>query len=137
MVDNGENTIEVVAVDMTGYSTTESVSIDVKYHAPEIEGLTPTEDQYVNTGEGVKIEFDSEQGARATFVIHMPLTNSTGGFQNATELPMMEMADGHYVAYWTATEAVAEGAVIEVIVQDRYGNITREKADGKLFINAE
>src|SRR5699024_4959716 len=60
MVENGENTIEVVAVDQTGYSTTESVTIDVKYHAPEIEGLIPNEDQHVNTGEGVKIEIRSE-----------------------------------------------------------------------------
>lgn len=137
MVENGENVIEVVAVDLTGYSTTETVTIDVKYNAPEISNLTPEKDQFIETGESVKIEFESEPGARATFVIHMPLTNSTGSQQPVTELPMMEMSDGRYVGYWTVTNAIAEGAVIEIIVKDRYGNITRKQADGKLFINVD
>src|SRR5690625_7223301 len=98
------------------------MKIDVKYQAPEIEGLITNEDQHVNTGEGVKIEFDSEQGARATLVIHMPLTNSTDGLQNTTELPMMEMEDGHYVGYWPATDVNAECAVIEVVVRCLYGH---------------
>ena len=137
LLDNGENVIEIVAADLAGNTTTETVTLDVKYDAPEIDNLTPTEDQHVDSGESVMIEFDSEPGARATFVVHMPLTN-TGIHQNATELPMMEMEDGRYVGYWTApANAYAEGAVIEVIVKDAYGNETREQADGKLFINVE
>ena len=137
LLDNGENVIEVVAADLAGNTTTETVTLDVKYDAPEIDNLTPTEDQHVDTGESVMIEFDSEPGARATFVVHMPLTN-TGIHLNATELPMMEMEDGRYVGYWTApANTYAEGAVIEVIVKDAYGNETRQQADGKLFINVE
>src|SRR5699024_3499693 len=101
LLDNGENVIEIVAADLAGNTTTETVTLDVKYDASEIDNLTPTEDQHVDSGESVMIEFDSEPGARATFVVHMPLTN-TGIHQNATELPMMEMEDGRYVGYWTA-----------------------------------
>jgi bacillopeptidase F len=135
ILDEGENTIEVIAADLAGNTTTESVTIDVDYTAPVIENLTPTEDKYINTGQTVKFEFDSEPGLTATYVIHMPLTNITS---NATEMPMMEMSDGHYVGYWTATsKSLAEGAVIEVKVVDDFGNEVRKKAEGKLFINVE
>ncbi|MFD2628969.1 S8 family serine peptidase [Oceanobacillus kapialis] len=138
LLDNGENEIEVVAHDLAGNTTSETVTIDVKYDAPEIENLTPTEDVTLQAGESVKIEFDSEPGLDATFAIHMPLTNAKSSIANATELPMMETSDGHYVGYWTATSnVVADGAVIEVKVEDDYGNETREQADGKLMINVD
>ncbi|TQS76537.1 peptidase S8, partial [Ornithinibacillus gellani] len=138
LLDNGENVIEVTAYDLAGNSTTQSVTLDVQFDAPEIENLTPTEDVDLQAGESVKIEFDSEPGLRATYVIHMPLTNHGAKIANATELPMMETTPGHYVGYWTATSnAYAEGAVIEVIVKDSYGNEARAKAEGKLNINLE
>src|SRR5699024_6966363 len=138
LLDNGENVIEVVAADEADNTTTETVTLDVKYNAPEINNLTPEEDQYLNTGKSIQIEFDSEPGARATFVVHMPLTDLSVSIDNATELPMMEMEDGRYVGYWTVpANAQAEGAVIEAIVEYAYGNVTRQKADGKLFINVD
>lgn len=141
LLDNGENVIEVTAVDLAGNSTTESVTIDVKYNAPEINNLTPDEDLNLETGQSVEIEFDSEPGLRATFVVHMPLTDFGDGTalaSNATELPMMEMSDGKYVGYWTVPRnAYADGARIEVKTRDSYRNETNEVADGKLFINLE
>lgn len=135
LLDNGTNDIEVVAVDLAGNETSESVSVEAKYDAPVIENLTPAEDKNLSAGESVKIEFESEPGLRTTFMIHMPLTNTTA---NATELPMMEMEDGYYVGYYTATSnVVADGAVIEVKAVDSFGNESRKKADGKLFINVE
>ncbi|QKY69766.1 S8 family peptidase [Lentibacillus sp. CBA3610] len=138
LLDNGENEIEIAAEDRAGNTATEAVTIEVDFVAPEIENLTPTEDKHLEAGESVRIEFDSEPGQNATFFIHMPLTNSSAQLSNATELPMMEMEDGKYVGYWTATNnVVAEGAVIEVKVVDHFGNETRETAEGKLFINAD
>lgn len=135
LLDEGANEVEVVAADLAGNTTVESVTLHADYTAPEIENLTPEEDVYLNAGESVKFEFDSEPGLKATYYIHMPLTNAK---QNVTELPMMETEDGHYVGYWTATSSVvAEGAVIEVKVVDAYGNETREQTEGKLFINVE
>src|SRR5699024_10369433 len=63
LLDNGENVIEIVAADLAGNTTTETVTLDVKYDASEIDNLTPTEDQHVDSGESVMIEFDSEPGA--------------------------------------------------------------------------
>nr|WP_176555891.1 S8 family peptidase [Virgibacillus ndiopensis] len=136
LLDNGENQIRVVARDEAGNKTVKKVTLDVKYNAPEIESLTPTEDKYLQAGESVKIEFDSEPGLDATFFIHLPLTNARAQVSNATELPMMETSEGHYVGYWTATSSVeAEGAVIEVKAVDDYENETLKQAEGKLFIN--
>lgn len=137
LLENGENEIEVVAKDKLGNVTNETVTIDVNYHSPNIKNLSPSEDVFINSGESVKIEFDSVPGQRAVFMIHMPLT-SYSLLSNQTELPLMEMSDGHYVGYWTASkQAVAEGAVIEVKVTDDYGNQAYKKANGKLYINVD
>ncbi|MFE4349388.1 S8 family serine peptidase [Peribacillus butanolivorans] len=137
LLDKGINKIKVVAQDKAGNKITKSVSIDVKYTAPEISGLVPNEDKILKSGESVKIEFDSEPGLAANFSILMPLTNA-GGIANATELPMKETSSGHYVGYYTATTNVkAPGAVLEVKAADSYGNITTQRAAGKLWINAK
>ncbi|GGJ99722.1 bacillopeptidase F [Lentibacillus kapialis] len=138
LLDNGENKIDVTATDMAGNTAIETAKIDVDFVAPKIENLTPTHDKNLAAGESVRIEFDSEPGQDATFFIHMPLTNATSRLSNATELPLMEMEDGHYVGYWTATSnVVGEGAAIEVKVVDAFDNETRQTAEGKLFINTD
>lgn len=138
LLDNGENDINVVAVDEAGNESTETVTIDVNYDGPEIENLTPEEDVDLETGKSVKIEFDSEPGLKPTFFIHMPLTNNTKQIANATELPMMEQGEGHYVGYWTVPSDVhADGAVVEVKAVDGYDNEVRQEAEGKLFINMD
>src|SRR5699024_11108513 len=71
MLDEGENEIEVGAEDKAGNRTSETVTVEVKTTAPEIDGLTPNEDVNVETGESVKIEFDSEPGLDAVFIVHM------------------------------------------------------------------
>lgn len=137
ILDEGENVIEVVATDLAGNETTQEVTVFAKYTAPEITNLTPTEDVELQAGQSVKIEFQSEPGLRATFSIHMPLTN-LGIARNVTELPMMETSPGNYVGFYTATSnVVADGAVIEVKVVDDFKNTTREQAEGKLYLNVE
>ncbi len=129
--------IKVVARDKAGNKTAKTVKIFAKYTAPKIEHLIPDEDMMLVTGQSVKITFDSEPGLKATFAIHMPLTN-TGAkhLANATELPMMEITEGHYIGYWTVPkDTVANGAKIEVKVVDSYGNETRQLANGKLYLN--
>jgi bacillopeptidase F len=137
LLDEGINVINVQAQDKAGNKIKKSVSIDVKYTAPAISNLLPATDKQIKSGESVKIEFDSEPGLDASFVIHMPLTNA-GGVNNATELPMKETSAGHYVGYYTATSNMkAAGAVIEVIASDDYGNVTTQRAAGKLYINTK
>lgn len=138
LLDEGENTIEIVATDKAGNQSSEEITIDAKWTAPKIDHLTPDEDQELNTGESIKIEFDSEPGLDASFSIKMPLTNAHSLLSNAKELPMMETSDGHYVGYWTAPgNVVADGAVIEVKAADSYGNEKRAEAEGELKINVD
>ncbi|WP_339262063.1 S8 family serine peptidase [Solibacillus sp. FSL W7-1472] len=133
ILDNGANEITVVATDKAGNSVSKTVTVTADFDAPIISNLKPATDITITTGRTVKIEFDSEPGLKPTFVIHMPLTNVV---QNATELPMMEQGNGHYVGYWTVpADTVANGAVIEVIAIDDFNNETRQKAAGKLYIN--
>ncbi|MEH2999095.1 S8 family serine peptidase [Bacillus pumilus] len=136
LLENGKNTIKVTAKDAAGNKTAKKVDIDVQYEAPEISKLTPAENVHLSSGESVKISFNSREKLDATFVIHMPLTNARSKLQNTTELPLREVSSGTYEGYWTATStAKAKGAVIEVIVRDDYGNVTRQKASGTLNIN--
>ncbi|WP_075617726.1 S8 family peptidase [Paenisporosarcina indica] len=138
LLDHGVNEITVVAKDKANNRVTKKVTITAQYNAPVVENLTPTEDLNLTTGRSVKIEFDSAPGLDATFIIHMPLTNVRGKVQNATELPMMEQGNGHYVGYWTVPfGTMADGASIEVKVVDDYNNETRQIAKGKLYINIQ
>jgi len=139
MLDEGKNDIKVVAKDKAGNTTEKSVKVDVKYTAPLIKNVNPAVDKELKKGESVKIEFTSEPGLKASFFIHMPLTQTkTAQLSNATELPMMEVSPGYYVGYYTATkDMVADGAVIEVKAVDSYGNESRQTADGKLYINVK
>lgn len=137
LLEEGLNEITVEAKDRAGNVVTKTIKVTADSIAPEISNLKPATDLNLKTGRSVKIEFDSESGLKPTFVIHMPLTN-VGDVQNATELPMMETGNGHYVGYWTVpADTVANGAVIEVIAIDGFGNETRQKAAGKLFINVD
>ncbi|OUZ10893.1 S8 family peptidase [Bacillus pumilus] len=136
LLENGKNTIKVIAKDAAGNKTTKKINIDVQYEAPEISELAPAENVHLASGESVKISFHSREKLDATFVIHMPLTNARSKLQNTTELPLREVSSGTYEGYWTATStAKAKSAVIEVIVRDDYGNVTRQKASGTLNIN--
>ena len=135
LLNEGANEITVEATDKAGNSESKKITVTADYTTPEVSNLTPVKDLYISTGRSVKIEFDSEPGLNATFVIHMPLTN-VGNVQNATELPMMEQGKGHYVGYWTVPiDTVANGAVIEVKAVDSFSNETRQKAAGKLYVN--
>ncbi|MCM3456518.1 S8 family serine peptidase [Heyndrickxia oleronia] len=133
MLENGENEIKVVAQDKAGNKVTQKITVTAQYDGPVIENLLPTENKDLKPGSSVKIEFDSKPGLKATFAIHMPLTNVED--DNATELPMMETSEGHYVGYWTATNNIkVEGAVIEVKVVDDFGNVATKLAEGKINI---
>ncbi|MFJ7934672.1 S8 family serine peptidase [Sporosarcina sp. NPDC096371] len=136
LLDNGVNEITVVATDSANNQVSKTVSVTAQYNAPTIENLTPNKDLHLVTGKTVKIEFDSEPGHKASFVIHMPLTDVDNQIANATELPIVETSPGHYVGYWTVPlGSVAKGAVIEVKVVDEFKNEARQEAKGKLFIN--
>lgn len=139
LLDEGENVITVVARDRAGNETVQEIKVYADFTAPVIETVKPEEDQYVRTGEWVKIEFTSESGLRATFSIYLPLFGvNKAQTTSVNELPMMEVEPGRYVGYYTATDNVkVSGAIVEVKAIDSFGNETRKQATGKLFINVD
>ncbi len=135
LLDEGINDITVQAKDKAGNSIKKTIKIDANYTAPELSNLLPATDKVMESGDSVKVEFDSEPGLDATFSILVPLTNL--GVSNALELPMRETSEGHYVGYYTATKNIkANGAAVQVTAEDDYGNKTVERAEGLLYINA-
>ena len=139
LIDSGTNSIKVVAQDLAGNRKVETITVTADFDAPVIENVKPEANLNLVTGKSIKIEFNSEPGLRATFMIHMPLTNLNGNsLQNATELPMLEESPGHYVGYYTVPYGtIADGAQIEVKAIDSFNNETRAKAAGKLYINID
>ncbi|WP_242057406.1 S8 family peptidase [Pseudalkalibacillus hwajinpoensis] len=138
LLEQGENIIKVVAKDKAGNKTKKSIKVYSQQEELVINQLKPDQNKDLQAGESVKIEFDSAPGIKATFSIRMPLVNPTMMPSSMTEFPMMEVSEGHYVGYWTATSnVVAEGAEIEVKVKDSFGNETRKTAEGLLNINTK
>lgn len=146
LLNEGENVINVTAVDKAGNFTSKSVSVYAKFNAPVINNLKPDKDKTLVTGQAVKIEFDSEKELQqATFTIHIPLVitgNKSVYEYSVITLPLYEVKDGngkgtgHYEAYWTATYKLkTSGAEIEVFAKDAYGNESHQISKGKLFIN--
>lgn len=137
LLDKGENVIKVTATDKAGNEQSKQITVHAKFNELEISNLKPSEDKYLNTGESVRIEMDSEPGLDATFTIQRPLGNTLfAKTSSITELPMMEMEDGHYVGFWTVpSDWAAKEGEIRVMVSDNYGNESEKVADGKLLIN--
>lgn len=135
LLDSGVNTIEVVATDKAGNSTTQTVTIEVDFDEIEISNLQPAEDMSIFYGDTVTISFEAEEGLSARYQLNLPLTNTNGvnNIQNSNQF--VEVSPGYYEATYTAGLVAASGVEIEVIVNDAFGNENRFKADGKLTIN--
>jgi bacillopeptidase F len=138
LLDEGLNEIKVVAKDKAGNTVEQVVTLDVKYTAPIITDLNPATDVTMKNNDKVKIEFTSEPGLVASFVIQMPIADGSSQIASPTEIKMTEVSSGYYVGYYTATnKVVANGATIEVKAIDSYGNESRKVATGKLYINVK
>ncbi|QXE01927.1 S8 family serine peptidase [Terribacillus sp. DMT04] len=135
LLEEGANKIKVVATDQAGNKTKQVIHLEADYTAPVLENVQPAQDTNLQPGETVVISFESEPGLEdATFYLKAPLTNFRTTAQ-ATELPMRETEDGHYVGYWTATSsAKLDGADIVVKATDAFGNKTEATASGKVFV---
>jgi len=150
MLDEGVNTLTVIATDKAGNQETKSIQVFAEFTGPIIQNLTPAQDLYVKTGQTAKVEFDSKPGLTGTFEITLPLGYSksvqsfsqlggTGTNSSSIQLPLIEVTPGHYVGSWKVPFTLKDvrGATIGVSVKDEFGNVTKQQAAGKLFINAK
>ncbi|MBM6383820.1 MAG: S8 family serine peptidase [Paenibacillus sp.] len=134
LVNEGENTITVIATDVAGNKTTVTRKVYVETTLPELTNIAPAEDVRIASGETVTVSFDSAPGLQASFRIQLPLNlNAEGG----SEIPLVETEPGHYTGtYTTPSSLVLEGGVIVIRVQDAAGNKIETEAPGRLYVTA-
>jgi len=147
MLDEGVNTLTVIAMDRAGNQEKKFIQVSAEFTGPIIQNLKPTKDLYVKTGQTVKVEFDSKPGLTAAFEITLPLGYSKsvqsisqlGRTRKSFQLPLLEVTRGHYVGSWKVPSNFKDirGATIGVSVKDKYGNETEQKAKGRLYINTK
>ena len=142
---DGENVLNATARDKAGNETVKSVTVNVKYSVIGITNLKPDQDLKLNSGDVVKVEFDSEPGLKkAAFRIISPIGDNQTAAVSENEIPMAEELDkdgkgtGHYVGQWIVpNDIVLNGGQIEVIVEDNNGNEMTAMTEGKLYVNCK
>ncbi|WP_202079500.1 S8 family serine peptidase [Caldalkalibacillus salinus] len=138
MLDEGQNTLSVVATDQAGNAATETLEVTVNTEAPVLSELQPSENVQLYSGEQVQVSFMSEEGGQATFAILLPMGTADADAESQTRIQMEEVTPGHYQGQWTAPEHVQfEDATIEVTFEDQAGNQVVETTPGKLSVVAE
>ncbi|MFD1638121.1 S8 family serine peptidase [Evansella tamaricis] len=134
IVDEGENTFTVEALDLAGNSSSETVTIFVDWTDPTIENIEPSEDVTIAPGESVTVSFTSDsEGGEASFRVTIPSAMST----NSVGTQMVEVEPGVYEGTWTAPDAHFENAVIEITMTDAAGNTASAVAGGTLSVIEE
>ncbi|PAE38723.1 peptidase S8, partial [Bacillus sp. 7884-1] len=140
LLNNGENKFTVTAKDRAGNETRKEVTVYAKFNQPAITNLKPAQNVVIKTGNTLTVELDSEPGISGFFSISVPLAYATAtatatAAATSVEIPLTETKPGHYVGTWTAPKDKINGAVIEVVMRDAYGNESRRTAAGKVYVN--
>ncbi|WP_045519063.1 S8 family serine peptidase [Neobacillus niacini] len=140
LLNNGENKFIVTAKDRAGNETNKEVTVYAKFNPSAIENLKPSQNVVIKTGGKLTVELDSEPGMSGFFSFSLPSANATATATAAAssfEIPLKEQGKGHYVGTWTAPKDKINGAVIEVVMRDEYGNESRKTAAGRLYVNVK
>jgi bacillopeptidase F len=134
LVNEGKNTITIIATDIAGNKTTVTRTVYVERSLPGLTNISPAEDVRIVAGETITVSFDSIPKLQASFRIELPSNLST---QAGAEIPLVETEPGHYTGiYTTASSLVLEGGVIVIRAQDAAGNKVEVEAPGRLFVSA-
>jgi bacillopeptidase F len=132
LLNNGENKFTVTAKDRAGNETSKEVTVNAKFNPPAIENLKPAQNVVIKTGKMLTVELDSEPGISGFFLVRFVSIAAT-----SVEIPLTEQGKGHYVGTWKAPEGKFNGAEIEVVMTDDYGNESRQIAAGKVYVNGK
>ncbi|PAE37300.1 S8 family serine peptidase, partial [Bacillus sp. 7884-1] len=132
LLNNGENIFTVTAKDRAGNETSKEVTVYTKFNPPAIENLKPAQNVELKTGNKLTVQLDSEPGIKGFFLVRFATLAAT-----SVEIPLTEQGAGHYVGTWTAPKGKINGAEIEVVMRDEYGNESRQTASGKVYVNVK
>ncbi|NLX62710.1 MAG: hypothetical protein GXZ06_09480, partial [Tissierellia bacterium] len=131
LVDQGENTITVKAVDLAGNETVVERTVYVELETPEITNIEPSEDVELRAGEVLTVSFNAPAGGEGYFRLLLPFGNEPQDIG----IPMEEIDAGFYVGTWTAPEGiVASGLQVEVIFIGSDGTRHTALAEGRVTI---
>jgi len=131
LVDEGENTIEIRAIDFAGNETIVQRRVYVELEAPGITNIQPDEDITLTAGDVLTVSFNGPPGGEGYFNVILPF----GTMAESIGLPMEEVEEGLYVGTWTAPEGMeAYDMPVEVIYISPYGNMLRRVAEGRVTV---
>ncbi|USK33342.1 S8 family serine peptidase [Bacillus sp. F19] len=133
LLNNGENKFTVAAKDRAGNETNKEVTVYAKFNPPAIENLKPDQNVVIKRGKTLTVELDSEPGISGFFSLSVPSAYASATAASV-EIPLTEQGKGHYVGIWKAPKNTINGAVIEVVMRDAYGNESRRTAAGKVYV---
>ncbi len=132
MLDKGENTITVKAIDVAGNETIITRTVTVVLAAPEITDMMPDEDIELYQGDTLEVSFISEPGGEGYFrvVLDIGPAGTTG-----TRIPMVEVEPGFYVGTWKIPRGFAiRNGLVELEFIDEAGNRIADTAPGRVTI---
>ncbi|WP_048600647.1 S8 family serine peptidase [Rubeoparvulum massiliense] len=133
MVNEGEFTITVKALDRAGNETVMTRTIFVDLVGPAINNLQPATDQHLMDGDLLTVSFDGEEGLDASFTIELDMNLNIDLANNGST--MTEVEAGHYEGTWVVPAGLQlNGALIVVRVRDQAGNKAEATAEGRLFV---
>lgn len=130
------NLVAISTLDNKVTGKSDAVNVLLINEKPIIEELTPKTNQYLLTGDKVKIAFKSNvKKGEAKYEIKLPTQKYT---ESASINKMEEVEPGLYEGTWTVpVNTNLQGAIIQVEITDAAGNKVTEEAEGKLFISQE
>lgn len=133
IVNAGENTITVKAIDGGGNETIITRTIIVELEEPEITNIEPSEDIELREGDTLTVSFNAPEGGEGYFRILLPF----GLEDNDIGIPMDEV-DGLYTGIWTVpTGYVGTDLQVQVVYISESGFEVTEIAEGKLTLIGE
>jgi bacillopeptidase F (M6 metalloprotease family)/putative cell wall-binding protein/subtilisin family serine protease len=130
MLDEGENTIVVEALDLAGNTGADSVTVHLDTAPPLITDIEPSADLRVKAGQEVEVSFFSDTvGGTASFTVALPGMIPVSSHRTN----MTEESPGFYKGTWVVPDkAYFKDAVVEIELVDAAGNRAAATAPGKL-----
>lgn len=134
IVEEGDNTISLTAVDQAGNTTQEIIKVNVNLSVPTITDMKPTSDTAVKAGEEVKLSFKSNaQGGKAYFRV-IASNAVTADNENNGRVKMEEVEPGLYEGIWQAPQNfVVQDGLVEFEITDDLGNKNSSYVEGRIY----
>ena len=131
VVVDGENKIEIRAIDKAGNETVEVRTVYVELGGIGITDMKPAEDIVVPPGATVEVSFRAPAGGTGSYILQRPTSTQSVG---VTGNPMTEVEPGFYKAVAKTGDIEFRNASVVFTYTDAYGNTVKATAPGKISV---